>query len=66
MTVNPFPNHARPNVNVVMEESSTRIKTKVEEVKSFMNEVYKVMVRMRAIPKTNFLKKVTTIAKRQT
>ena len=47
---NPLPNHARPNINAIMEESDMRIKTRVDEVKWSVDEVYKVMVRMRAIP----------------
>ena len=47
---NPLPNHARPNINVVMEESGMKIKTKVDEIKSSMDKVYKVMVKMKAIP----------------
>ena len=52
VTVNPLPNHVEPNINAIMEESSMRIKTRVDEVKSSMDEVYKVMVRMRAIFET--------------
>ena len=54
MTVNPLPNHIGLNVNAIMEESGMKIKTKVDEVKSSMNEVYKVMVMTRAIPKKKF------------
>ena len=52
VTKNPLPNHVGPNINAIMEESSMRIKTRVDEVKSSMDEVYKVMVRMRAILET--------------
>ena len=51
MTANPLPNHIRLNVNAIMEESGMKIKTMVDEVKSSMDEVYKVMVRIGAIPK---------------
>ena len=34
VTANPLPNHARPNVNTIMEELGTQTKTKVGEVKS--------------------------------
>ena len=60
MTVNSLPNHAGPIINAVMEESGMRIKIRVDEVKSSMDEMYKVMVmvmvmvmvrvRVRAIP----------------
>ena len=49
MIANPLPNHTWPNVNAVMEKSSMGIKTRVDEVKSSMDEVCKMMVRMRAI-----------------
>ena len=48
---NPLPNHIEPNVNDIMEESGMKIKTKVDEIKSSMDEVYMVMVRIEAIPK---------------
>ena len=49
MTTNPLPNHARPNVNTIMEELGTRIKMKVDEVKSSMDEVYKALIKMGVI-----------------
>ena len=61
---NPLPNHARPNINVVMEELSMRIKIRVDEVNSSMDEVYKVMVRMEVILETKVLREVAAIAKR--
>ena len=30
---NPLPNHVEPNVNAIVEESSMKIKTRVDEVK---------------------------------
>ena len=46
---NPLPNHVGPNVNTIMEELGTRIKMKVDEVKSSMNEV--CLIEMGVIPK---------------
>ena len=54
VTTNPLPNYIGPNVNTIMEESSMKIKIKGDEVKSLKNEVYKVMVKMRAILKKKF------------
>ena len=65
MIANSLPNHVRPNINAVMEESSMKIKTTVDEIKSSMDKVYRVMVRMGAIPKMKFLKEVVAIAKRR-
>ena len=48
--INPLPNHIGPNVNAIVEDSDLRIKTKVDEVKSSMEEIYKVMVEIKAIP----------------
>ena len=47
-------NHTRPAGNAIMEDSGIRIKTKVDEIKSFMDEVYCVMVKMGAILKIKF------------
>ena len=49
VTKNPLPNQVGLNVNAITEESSMKIKTKVDEVKSPMDEVYKAMVRVEAI-----------------
>ena len=48
---NPLPIHVGPNVNTIMEELGTRTKTKVDEVKSSMDEVYKALIEMGVIPK---------------
>ena len=48
---NPLLNHIGPNVNAVIEKLGMRIKIRVDKVKSSMDEVYKVMVRMRVVPK---------------
>ena len=50
LTTNPFPSHVGPTVNAIMEESILKIKTKVEEIKSSMDEVYNVMVKIGIIP----------------
>ena len=65
VAANPLPNHVGPNINAIMEESGMRIKTRMDEVKSSMDEVYKVMVRIRVIPKMQVLKEVAIISKRQ-
>ena len=48
---NPLPNHTGPIVNAIMEDSGIKVKTKMDEIKSSMDEVYYVMVKMRVIPK---------------
>ena len=53
MTTNPLPNYIEPTVNAIMEDLSMRIKTKVDEIDSSMDKVYKVMVKIGAIPKKN-------------
>ena len=50
VTTNMLPNHTDPNVNAIVEDSSLKVKTKVDEVKVSMEKVYKVMVRVGAIP----------------
>ena len=65
VAANPLPNHVGPNINAIMEELGMRIKTRMDEVKSSMDEVYKVMVRIRVIPKMQVLKEVAIISKRQ-
>ena len=47
---NPLPNHASPNVNAIVEDSGIKVKTKVDEVKSSMEEVYKVLVKIWGYP----------------
>ena len=51
LTANPLPNHVGPIVNVIMEDSGMKIKTRVNEIKLSMDEVYQVMVMMGVIPK---------------
>ena len=46
VTANLLLNHVGPNVNTIMEELGTRTKTKVDEVKSSMDEVYKALIEM--------------------
>ena len=60
VTANPLPNHVEPNVNAIMEDSSLRVKTKVDEVKAFMEEIYKLLVRMEVIPEKEFFDKERT------
>ena len=44
-----MPNQVGPNVNAIIEELGMRFKTKVDEVELSMDDMYKVMVRIRAI-----------------
>ena len=46
VTANPLPNHVEPTVNAIMEDSGMKIKTKVDEIKLSMDEVYYVMVKI--------------------
>ena len=46
---NPLSNHIKSNVNAIMEDSNIKVKTKVDEVKASMEDIYKVLVRVRAI-----------------
>ena len=50
VTANLLPNHIGPTINAIMEDSGVKIKTKVDEIESSMDKVYKVMVNIRAIP----------------
>ena len=47
----PLPNHVGPNVNAIIKELGMKIKTRVDEV-------HKVMVRMRAIIEKNFFERM--------
>ena len=51
VTKNPLPNHIRPNVNAIVEDLGLKIKTKVKEAKASMEEIYKVLLGVRVIPK---------------
>ena len=51
MTANPLSNHDGPYVNAIVEDSGLKIQTKVDEVKSSMEKVYKVLVKIRVILK---------------
>ena len=46
MKANPLPNQSRPFINAITKDSSMRIKTKVDEINSSMDEVYNVMVKI--------------------
>ena len=46
---NPLPNHIEPIDNAIIEDSGIKIKTKVDKIKSSMDEVYHVMVKMNVI-----------------
>ena len=45
VTTNSLLNHIGPNVNAIVEDLGLMVKTKVNEVKSSMEEIYKVMWR---------------------
>ena len=47
VTTNPFLNHVEPNVSTIMEDLGLKIKTKMDEVKASMEEIYKMMVEIR-------------------
>ena len=51
VTKNSLPNHVGPSVNAIAKDSSLKDKTKVDKVKTSMEEVYQVLVRVRPIPK---------------
>ena len=57
MTVNLLPNHTRPTINAIMEDSGMRIKTKVDEIKLSMDQVYQMMVKMGVIPEKKFFER---------
>ena len=65
MTANPLSNHIGPIINAITKNSGGRIKTKVDEIKSSMDEVYKVMLKIRAIPKKKFLMKNVVFAEKR-
>ena len=49
VTTSPLPNHTEPAINAIIEDPGIRIKIKVDEIESSMDEVYKVMVKVGAI-----------------
>ena len=52
---NPLPNHIEPIDNAIIEDSGIKIKTKVDKIKSSMDEVYHMMVKMGVIPKKEII-----------
>ena len=46
VTANPLSNHVGPNVNTIMEELAPWTKSKMDEAKSSMDEVYKALIEM--------------------
>ena len=56
MIANPLPSHSRPAINAITEDSTMRIKNKVDEIKSFMDQVYQVMVKIGVILEKKFFK----------
>ena len=57
VTRNPLPNHAGPKSNAIMEDSVLKVKTKVDEVKASMEEIYEVLTRIGVIPKKEVFEK---------
>ena len=53
-------NHIKSNVNAIMEDLGLKVKTKVDEVKSSMEEVYKVLVKIGVV-----LKKVVSAKEKE-
>ena len=51
MIVNPLSTHVGPNINAIEEDQVLKVKTKVDEVKASMEEIYKVLIRVGAISK---------------
>ena len=62
---NLLPNHTGTIINAITEDSGMRIKTKVDEIKSSMDEVYNVMVKMGLSSKRKFLKESVVYAERR-
>ena len=56
VTGNPLPNHVGPKIDVVMEDSILRVKTKVDQVKATMKEMHEVLVKVGAILKKEITK----------
>ena len=54
---NPLSNDDRLNVNAIVEDLGLRVKTKLNKVKSSMEEVYKVLVRIGVIHERVVLQK---------
>ena len=44
VTSNPLPNHPGPKINALTEDSTRLLKTRVNDVKAPMKNVYKVLV----------------------
>ena len=41
---NPLPNHLRPKINVLMEDSTRYMKTRVNDVKMSMADIYRALI----------------------
>ena len=60
VTANPLPNHIGPTISSITKDSGINIKTKVDEIKRSMDEVYHMMMKIGVIPK----KEISTNEKR--
>ena len=60
VTGNPLPNHNGPKINFMEEDSTLRVKTKVDEEKTTMEEIHDVLIKIRAI-----LKKESYVGKKK-
>ena len=47
---NPLPNHDGPKINAIVEDSTSRVKTKVDEVKAIIEEIHGALIKI-VIPK---------------
>ena len=49
VTSNPLPNHPGPKINALMENSIGSVKTRVSNVKTPMENVYKVLIQAKVL-----------------
>ena len=49
VTSNPLPNHPRPKINALTEDSTRIVKTRVSDVKTPMENVYKTLIQAKIL-----------------
>ena len=49
VTSNPLPNHSRPKINALTEDSIGLVKTRVSNVKTLVENVYKVLIQAKVL-----------------
>ena len=49
VTNNSLPNHSRPKINALTEDSIRLLKTKISDVKTAMENVYKVLIQAKVL-----------------